>query len=227
MPYAFTEHHWNWSDIELAPLFVSDYWHTAQEAISSRGEVSIGWNRTQRKFHHLQQANEAPVSVPTADFDEFVFEIELQQYLTSKGPAQRTQRRALSNSLLSTEAFGKWLWVICSFVAESPSQDVIGAAIDLLATLGGKIADFAIKMAFAEAIPDANVAFVVAAAAAYNGPFVPRMLLKSQHRPVREGVIETVAACGVIEAESLLSAIASSDESLALRVRAKELLEEM
>jgi ribonuclease HI len=79
MPYAFTEHHWNWSDIELAPLFVSDYWHTAQEAISSRGEVSIGWNRTQRKFHHLQQANEAPVSVPTADFDEFVFEIELQQ----------------------------------------------------------------------------------------------------------------------------------------------------
>jgi hypothetical protein len=167
------------------------------------------------------------VGFQNTEIDGFLFQLQVGDYFRSKGGHQRELRKQLSSALIACANFNSRLDTVLRSVADLASQDSLPAAIDLLISVGDKLADRVLKASGSQHLDSENVAFVLAAAASRRPGAVVSMLLQSKHRAIREGVVESVATWTSAEARTILQIVSENDDSQALRGRALELLGEL
>ena len=162
----------------------------------------------------------------SAELQDYLFGLELDQYLESGGAKQRVLRKGLAATIAQSENFDKRMSAVLERVASSRSQNVITASIDLLVLLADRVVPMALKTALAETVRDENAAFVLSSVAARRGSWLTRILLKSRHEAVREGAVEAVATRPSLESRPVLCRVSQQDPSASIQARAKELVQE-
>ena len=164
--------------------------------------------------------------VSTHPEPEGFFNLALSEYVSARGSAQKKQRQQLLSWIETSTSQDQKIAQVLEEVAKLRTQEVMEAAIDLLAPLGNVIVARAYHMALKPTLDNENAAFVLASAAGRAAENTLDVLLCSKHDAIREAAVELAANLPSARGKPVLRRIAAEDKSPALRARAEELLED-
>ncbi len=199
---------------------------TDTRAASIWSWLAIGMGH--QTYPYKQETTKQTGVTVTQGAEEVCFSETLNGYFAARGPEIRAKREALLRRMKQPPYLPSRARAVLDFVRQSPSEEVLEAAIDLLSGAGVRVVRMAEKMAFEETINEGeDAAFALATAAGrIDEEVMTRILLVSRHEVIREAAIELLADLPPARAKPALERRMREDPSECIKKRASQLLAE-